>query len=120
MNTITIEQYIEKYGDKDGIQWNYNHIGRYANQQAALQFITARANASHCSIMSIAYLDQYEDSNYTDTEARRQSDEWHRQSKEWHKVADSFREVMHQESNTVSTGLERDGEPTGISQEMIF
>ena len=93
--SITIEQFIQMHGDKDGIQWNFNHIGRYANKKAALQFYTARANASHCSFMAIEELNKFEDSNYTDEAAKIASDEWFRMSKEWHKVADSFREAMH-------------------------
>lgn len=87
---ITIQQYISEYGDKDSIAWNYSHIARYPNYEAALQWITARANASYCGIKAIEQLDKYEDSNYTDKDAQRESDEWHRLNREWSNVAKSF------------------------------
>lgn len=113
MDTITISQFVEMYGDKDSIQWNYNHLDQYANKEAALQFITARANASHCTTLSVDALNRFEDSNYTDKAAKQASDECWRKAVEWHKVADSFREAMHLYADAwcdeqVDTGLTDD------------
>jgi hypothetical protein len=87
---ITIEQFIEQYRDADSIQWNYNHIGRYANREAALQWLTAKANEAHCLRQSLICLDAFEDSGYTDKIAKAQSEELEKDAEKWAGTAKAF------------------------------
>jgi hypothetical protein len=118
IDMISIEEFIRLYNDHDSIQWQYNHIKRYKNVPAALQWLTARANEAHFNTLSLQNISEWEDSGFTNNFAKAMAEKYAKDAEKWAGTAKAFEQLRDQEMSIEDYRAMRQAETAEAVEQM--